>query len=101
VTVKTAGGLRDIYVTVGTGGSFGSSSLQQEIGLGQATAIQTIEITWPATGKTQIFKDVVMDQALKIREGDQDFALMTLPRFDLSPDSVSNRHVDSLPKSPR
>jgi hypothetical protein len=101
VTVKTAGAQRDIYVTAGTGGSFGSSSLQQEIGLGQATAIQTIEITWPATGKTQIFKDVVMDQALKIREGDQDFALMTLPRFDLSPDSVSNRHVDSLPKSTR
>ncbi|MDZ7362799.1 MAG: CRTAC1 family protein [candidate division KSB1 bacterium] len=85
VTVKTAGGLRDIYATAGTGGSFGSSSLQQEIGLGQATAIQTIEITWPATGKTQIFQDVAMEQIYKIREGDSLMTVLPSQRMTLSP----------------
>jgi len=34
VSVTTPSGDRDIYSTVGSGGSFGASSLQQEIGLG-------------------------------------------------------------------
>jgi hypothetical protein len=70
VTVTTPDGDRDIYATVTTGGSFGASSLQQEIGLGQATSILAIEITWPVTGKTQRFPNITMDQILKIREGE-------------------------------
>ncbi|PYV18321.1 MAG: hypothetical protein DMG07_04175 [Acidobacteria bacterium] len=65
-------GSRDIYTVVSTGGSFGSSSLQQEIGLGRARAIRAIEVTWPASRTTQTFRDVAMDQFLKIREGDAD-----------------------------
>ncbi|MEE3259180.1 MAG: CRTAC1 family protein [Candidatus Latescibacterota bacterium] len=61
---------RDIYATVGTGGSFGSSSLQQEIGLGRAEVAAEIAITWPATGQIQTFTDIAADQVLQIREGD-------------------------------
>jgi len=85
VTVKTASDLRDIYVTAGTGGSFGSSSLRQEIGLGQAMAIQTIEINWPATGKTQIFKEMAMEQVYKIREGDSNMIPVPSQRIVLPP----------------
>jgi hypothetical protein len=53
---------------VGSGGSFGGNSLQQENGLGNAKAIAFIEIKWPASGTTQVFKNVAMDQILKIRE---------------------------------
>ncbi len=95
VTVKTAGGRRDIYVTAGTGGSFGSSSLQQEIGLGQATAIQTIEITWPATGKMQIFKDVAMEQVYKIREGDSNMIPVPSQRFSIPAEKKSNTATHS------
>jgi hypothetical protein len=70
VTLETDVGSRDIYAVVSTGGSFGSSSLQQEIGLGQARAVRAIEVTWPASGIVQVFRDVGMDQFLKIREGD-------------------------------
>ena len=70
VRAVTETGERDIYRVVGTGGSFGSSSLQQEIGLGQATSIRFIEITWPASGETQRFTDVGLDQFLVITEGD-------------------------------
>jgi hypothetical protein len=72
VRVATPGGVRDIHATVSTGGSFGSSTLQQEIGLGDATAIESIEVNWPASGTTQTFRNVVMDQFVRIREGDDD-----------------------------
>ncbi|MEE9291477.1 MAG: CRTAC1 family protein, partial [Acidobacteriota bacterium] len=58
VRVRTPGGAREIHRTVGAGGSFGGNSLQQEIGLGNALAIEAIEIAWPATGEIQVFRDV-------------------------------------------
>lgn len=92
VTINTEDGERAIYSTVTTGGSFGASSLQQEIGLGQATSIRTIAITWPTTGKTQIFKNVGMDQMLKIREGDPVSVPVRLKQLDLS---AQMEHPDS------
>jgi hypothetical protein len=59
---------RTIHRTVSTGGSFGASSLQQEIGLGAADALQSVTITWPS-GATQQFTDVGMNQAVQVREG--------------------------------
>ncbi len=42
-----SGEQRYIYQTVSTGGSFGASSLQQEIGLGQTGRIDELKISWP------------------------------------------------------
>ena len=70
IRVATPRGPRDIHATVSSGGSYGRSTLQQEIGLGDATAIEAIEVTWPATGTTQVFRGVAMDQFVGIREGD-------------------------------
>ena len=51
ITVAGRSGTRRIFRTVGSGGSFGASPLEQEIGLGclsaDGGAIQEIEITWP------------------------------------------------------
>jgi hypothetical protein len=51
VTLAGTSGTRRLFRTVGSGGSFGASSLEQEIGLGclveDGAAIQEIEITWP------------------------------------------------------
>jgi hypothetical protein len=69
VTVRTDSGDREIHRVVGTGGSFGSSSLQQEIGLGRALSIRSLRIEWPASGVVQVFRDVPMDQGVRIREG--------------------------------
>ena len=70
VTVATTDGERRIFRTVCSGGSFGASPLRQEIGLGQAESIKTIELFWPVSGKTQIFQNVAMDRFWKLREGD-------------------------------
>ncbi len=60
---------RSIHQRVDTGGSFGSTSLQAEIGLGRATAIERVEVRWPASGETQIFEAVELDRVYVIREG--------------------------------
>jgi hypothetical protein len=84
IRVSTSKGPRDIYQTVSSGGSFGDSSFQQETGLGDATSIESIEVTWPVTGRTQVFRDVAIDQFVRIREGDSAiyarFEDSTLPR---------------------
>lgn len=71
VTVRRANGdSRQIHVTVGTGGSFGSSSTQQEIGLGDAVAIQAIEIRWPFPDSVQQLLECELDHTYAVVEGD-------------------------------
>lgn len=86
VRVETGTGEgRDIHLTVGSGGSFGSSPLRQEIGLGAAAAIEYVEIVWPTSGKKQRFDGLAMDRAYRVLEGDSALQAVQLPRFDLSP----------------
>jgi len=96
VTVQTGTGqTRDIYATVSTGGSFGTSSLQQEIGLGQARAIRAVEITWPATGKVQVFRNMKMDRILRIREGSPDVLPVRVKKLNFaaaSPAPAEHHH---------
>src|SRR5436190_14869262 len=68
VAVTTPGGPRSIYKTVNSGGSFGSSPLRQEIGLGDATAIMFVEVVWPASGIRQSLAGFALDHAYHIRE---------------------------------
>jgi hypothetical protein len=68
VTVANPKGARDIYRIVCTGGSFGGNPFRQEIGLGDAQSIRTIEIFWPVTGQTQTFENVGMDRFYRIKE---------------------------------
>jgi hypothetical protein len=60
---------RRVYRDVNSGGSFGSSPLQQEIGIGQATLIDELEITWAGSKTVQRFKNVKPNQFLDIAEG--------------------------------
>jgi ASPIC and UnbV/FG-GAP-like repeat len=69
VTVENQGqGTRSIYRTVGSGGSFGASPLQQHIGLGKSARIVNLEIDWPASKTKQVFSDVPKNQFLEITE---------------------------------
>ncbi|HMB71197.1 MAG TPA: CRTAC1 family protein [bacterium] len=68
VTVEEAGERRDLHRWVGAAGSFGSSSLQQEIGLGRADRIVAVEVDWPASDVRQRFEDVPMDRFYRVRE---------------------------------
>jgi len=69
VTAENEGsGTRSIYRTVGSGGSFGASPLEQHIGLGKSARILEIEIWWPASNTHQTFSDVGKNQFLEIKE---------------------------------
>jgi tetratricopeptide (TPR) repeat protein len=75
VTVENKGqGTRSIYRTVGSGGSFGSSPLQQHIGLGKDARIVDLEIWWPTSNTKQHFSNVEKNQFLEIKEFGQDYA---------------------------
>lgn len=96
VSFKENGVERSVYRDVNSGGSFGSNPLQQHIGIGKATAIEKIEITWPVTGKAQVFEKLPVDTNIKIKEDDSKFTTYKLNRFDL----VSQKHglVACVPK---
>ncbi|MBL8840277.1 MAG: CRTAC1 family protein [Planctomycetes bacterium] len=81
VHVATPAGPRVVRVTAGTGGSFGASSLQQEIGLGDATAIEAIELFWPASRTSQRITGVALDQKVRIAEDATAAEPVALKRF--------------------
>ena len=62
-----------VYREVNSGASFGCSPFRREIGIGQATVIDKITITWPASGITQVLKNVQPNRLLKIKEGQQGY----------------------------
>lgn len=59
---------RDIHRHVCSGGSFGSSPLQQLIGVGKATRIETLEIWWPTSQTRQTFHNVELNQFIEVQE---------------------------------
>ncbi len=69
VEVATPDGDRAIHATVGSGGSFGASTLQQEIGLGNATMIRRLEVVWPGSGRRDTYRDVPLNRVVLAREG--------------------------------
>ncbi|MDB5386007.1 MAG: repeat protein, partial [Planctomycetaceae bacterium] len=74
IKVVTAGANpQTIHRHISTGSSFGANPLQQTIGLAQADRIALLEIRWPTSGTTQVFRDVSVDQAIEITEFDTDF----------------------------
>ena len=58
VTVDNAGTTRDIFRTVGSGGSFGAAPYEQHLGLGKSARIVSMEVWWPASNTRQTFSNV-------------------------------------------
>ncbi len=72
VVTDPQGRRRSIYGTVSTGGSFGSGSLQMEMGLGQTERIDTLRVIWPNRAQTvQTFTDLPVRRHIRIVEGAQ------------------------------
>ncbi|MDA8961270.1 CRTAC1 family protein, partial [Akkermansiaceae bacterium] len=70
--IDKAGRQRYFYRRVGTGGSFGSSSLRQEIGLGACRDIKSVEVKWPnGLDVWEKIEGVKLDRSYKIVEGEE------------------------------
>jgi hypothetical protein len=73
---------RLVYREVNSGGSFGANPLRPHIGIGKATIIDSLEITWPRTNKTQVFKNIPVDINIRIKEGDDKYASYQLKKYN-------------------
>ena len=71
---------RAIYKWVNSGGSFGANPLRQHLGLGKAERIETLEIYWPTSGRTQTFRDVPADRFIAVTEGADEYRLLPYAR---------------------
>ncbi|MCA9167669.1 MAG: CRTAC1 family protein [Planctomycetales bacterium] len=91
--ISPTAGKREIHLKVDSGGSFGASSLQQEVGLGDATEVEEIEVIWPNRQRTrQVFKEVALDQSYELVEGVDDLRTIERPAVKLKGVSADGHH---------
>jgi hypothetical protein len=102
VTVENQGrDARSIYRTVGSGGSFGASPLQQHIGLGKNARIVDLEIWWPTSNTRQHFPNVDKDQFLEIKEFAQAYTKLERHPYRLGGANRANASVRPETTSPK
>jgi hypothetical protein len=70
---------------VGNNGSFGGNSLVELIGLGDATSVARLTVSWPTSKTTQVFANVAGDQAITITEGTESYKVSQQPPLHLPP----------------
>ena len=66
--ISEGGAQRSVYRWVNSGGSFGANPLRQHMGLGRARKVDALEIYWPASDRTQVFRDIDANQLIVVRE---------------------------------
>jgi hypothetical protein len=62
-----------VYRHISSGSSFGANPLEQTIGLAKAERVASLEVQWPTSGTTQVFRDLAVDQAIEITEFADDY----------------------------
>jgi hypothetical protein len=72
----TAGGITQIREVAGGGSYLSQSDLRAQFGLGSATRVDRLEISWPS-GLRQTFRDFPADQFYSIQEGKDELARQT------------------------
>jgi hypothetical protein len=66
-----------VHRHVSSGSSFGANPLEQHIGLGKADRVALLEIYWPTSGTTQVFRDIAVNQGVVIAEFANDYERRT------------------------
>lgn len=100
VTVDNQGqGTRAIYRTVGSGGSFGASPLEQHIGLAKDARIVDLEIWWPTSNTRQHFSNVAKDQFLEIKEFAKEYTKLERHPYRLGGPNRKNINVSASQES--
>ncbi len=89
VALRTPSGPRHLYRTVGSGGSFGSNPLRQEIGLADAIEVTGVEVRWPGSGWVQRVTGLERDHGYEIREGVEEAVALTLKKVRFAKDPAS------------
>jgi ASPIC and UnbV len=61
---------------VTSGSSFGGNPLATTIGLGRARDIATLKVDWPTSKTEQVFRNIPVDRALEITEGETAYRIL-------------------------
>jgi hypothetical protein len=69
ITFREGSKVRSVFRDVNSGGSFGASPLRREIGIGQATIIDTITVQWHPSREIQTFTNVQPNRFLRVYQG--------------------------------
>lgn len=69
VVAQTPAGTRELHRVVSGGGNFGSNPFRQDIGLGDATDITSVEILWPGSNTRQKVTGLELNHSYRIVEG--------------------------------
>jgi hypothetical protein len=62
-----------VHRHVSSGSSFGANPLEQHIGLGKADRVALVEIYWPTSGTTQVFRDIDANQGIVVTEFEENY----------------------------
>ena len=73
---------RSTYLTVSKGASFGGNPIRLQAGVGKATVIDEIEVTWPATGLKDVYTNVAVNKIYKAKEGDKQLTIWDIKPFE-------------------
>ena len=74
IKVVTAGeSPSTLHRHVSSGSSFGANPLRQHLGLARATRVASLEVHWPTSGTTQVFRDIAADQTIEITEFEENY----------------------------
>jgi hypothetical protein len=57
-----------VHRFVTSGSSFGANPLRQTIGLGKAARVALLQIDWPTSGTTQVFRDIEANRLIEVTE---------------------------------
>ncbi len=64
---------REIHRHVSSGSSFGANPLRQSFGLAKDDHVDVLEVYWPTSNTTQVFRDIPADQTIEITEFESTF----------------------------
>lgn len=97
VVADAKGATRTLFRTVNSGGSFGAGPLQLHVGLGLATALREVRVTWPDAARSKTsYTDLAMDHAYHIVQGSAPVMLDRPPvpfrKVTLSPPPDAHQH---------
>jgi tetratricopeptide (TPR) repeat protein len=93
VTVEHERGVRrEIHRTVGSGGSFGASPLEQHIGLGASARVVDVAVWWPTSDTRQHFTGVGKNRTLEITEFSRSITRLQRPRLPLARTATEATH---------
>ncbi len=96
--------MRSTYFLISKGASFGGNPIRLQAGVGKATVIDEMEVTWQATGEKQVIRNIPVNKIYLDKEGSsalteiplKSFEYQTMERKMAKGDSTGMNHMKHM-----